>query len=260
MMARFGSINVVQGFFRLLGSNRQSQAAPPRYLLQARRLSFRRGYHSVLRTIDLTVAPGETVAILGANGVGKTTLLKCLAGAMRPTSGEVRWRGEAAARNAMHRRHLGFAGHEPGIYFDLTARENLLLAGRLYGIDRVSERAAECLKQCGLHKQAQQRVRALSRGMRQRLAIIRATIHQPEIVILDEPFTNLDSDGRQWLVSYLESLHSRPSCVLFSSHDSVLARRLADRVLKLQAGQLRELEGSFNSVPEPERAWTGGGS
>ncbi len=259
-MTRFGFIDLVQRYMRRLASSHRSLASAPCHSLEARRLCFRRGYHTVLRAIDLKVGPGEIVAVLGANGVGKTTLLKCLAGAMRPTSGEVRWRGELVARNAASRRQVGFAGHEAGLYLDLTVRENLLFAGRMFGSDRVSERVTESLKQCGLKNLAHQRVRVLSRGMRQRLAIIRATIHHPDIVILDEPFTNLDADGRLWLISHLESLRSRPSCILFSGHDIVVARDLAARVLSLHAGQLRERDDSVGSVLEPEGALAGGGT
>ena len=212
---------------------------PGLYALQARGLSFVRSSRVVFQGVDLAIAPGEIVGLLGSNGVGKTTLLRCLAGASRPTAGEVTWRGEAAGSCPAARRLVGFLGHESGLYRALTAWENLLFAGRMCGIDHVGDRAAELLSSFGLHRQAQQTVGRLSRGMRQRLAIARAVIHDPPILLLDEPFTSLDASGRCWLVEFLCGLRQRSRAILLATHEAAESRCFADRLLGLHADGLQ---------------------
>ena len=158
---------------------------------------------------------------------------------LRPTAGEVTWRGEAAGSCPAARRLVGFLGHESGLYRALTAWENLLFAGRMCGIDHVGDRAAELLSSFGLHRQAQQTVGRLSRGMRQRLAIARAVIHDPPILLLDEPFTSLDASGRCWLVEFLCGLRQRSRAILLATHEAAESRCFADRLLGLHADGLQ---------------------
>lgn len=219
------------------------------YVLEACQLCFRRGHRTVIQDVDLTIAPGEALALLGANGAGKTTLLQCLAGALRPMSGEVRWCGEPAGRKPASRRRIGFVGHESGLYLALTSWENLLFAGRLFDVDRLNERTTDILSAIGLAGHTHQQVGSLSRGMRQRLAIARATIHQPEIVILDEPFTSLDAGGRRWLAEYLCQLRAQRCGIVFSSHEVSHARNLVDRALYLQSGRVQVWEGECGDLP-----------
>jgi heme exporter protein A len=231
-------------------------------ILEARKLTFVRSRQIVLRDVDLTVGAGELVALLGSNGAGKTTLLRCLAGALCPVAGEVLCSGVAPARSPLARRRIGFLGHESGLYFALTARENLLFAGRLYGVEDVSDRVGELLSAVGLQQQAHQRAGCLSRGMRQRLAIARAVIHDPPILLLDEPFTSLDPPGRDWLKSFLCTLRQRDRAILIVSHDAEQAQSWADRLLCLRAGRvhqsfdcgLRIAEGSAVRRPAPQPA------
>jgi heme ABC exporter ATP-binding subunit CcmA len=211
--------------------------------LEARNLSVVRGNRVVIRAINLTLAEGEIVALVGSNGAGKTTLLQCLAGAVRPAGGEVLWQGKVDRRCPAALRLVGFVGHESGLYLTLTARENLLFAGRMWGVDSPEERALEWLSLVGLEDQARQTTAQLSRGMRQRLAIARALIHDPIVVLLDEPFTNLDGDGRKWLTAFLRDLRRRNRAVLLAAHESP-AGGFVDRLVCLQAHGLREMQPS----------------
>jgi heme ABC exporter ATP-binding subunit CcmA len=196
----------------------------------------------VLQGINLAVAPGQIVALLGHNGAGKTTLLECLAGAIRPSSGEVFWFGRRATRNVSDRRLLGFLGHENGLYPELTAQENLLFAGRMYGRDDAAGRIRGLLNRVGLSQWADRRVCHFSQGMRQRLALARAMIHDPPILLLDEPFGNLDAENRIWLETTLEEHRRRHAAVCFTSHDPQQCRRLADQLVHLQSGRIRQVE------------------
>lgn len=205
--------------------------------LEAQGLTVVRGRQVVLRDVDLAIAPGQIVAIFGSNGAGKTTLLHCLAGLLRPANGQVHWFGEAATYPSAARRLIGFLCHETGLYPALTARENLLFAGRMCGVDQPADRAAELLSAVGLQRYARQRPGCLSRGMRQRLAVARAVFHDPPILLLDEPFTSLDPDGHNWLAQFLDTARTNDRAIVIASHDEEQSRWLADRHLRLHAGR-----------------------
>jgi heme ABC exporter ATP-binding subunit CcmA len=196
----------------------------------------------VLRDVDLEIAAGESVAVMGPNGAGKSTLLNCLVGAVRPAAGRVRWFGEASARCNFVRRQIGFLGQETGLYDELTATENLLFAGRMYGVSDVHDRVANLLADGNLRPQAHRPVGQLSQGMRQRVAILRALVHEPRLLVLDEPSANLDAQGREWL----ERLHARwrsaGRAICFASHDAAQCRALADRIVHLDAGRVVAIE------------------
>jgi heme ABC exporter ATP-binding subunit CcmA len=211
---------------------------PSGVALEARGLSIARGRRMVVRDATLSLAAGEIVLLLGANGAGKTTLLQGLAGLLRPTSGEVLWLGEPLSQSPAARRRLGFLSHESGLYPDLTVRENLLFAGRMYGAVDVARRAGELLAAAGLESKAGQPTHRLSQGMRKRLAIARAVVHEPSILLLDEPFANLDEEHRAWLMELLESLQARGTAICFTSHDADSCRSMARRIICLQAGAL----------------------
>lgn len=207
------------------------------------------GRMPVLWNIDLAIAQGESVAVIGPNGTGKSTLLKCLAGAVRPTAGNVRWFGEATSCRALVRRKIGFVGQECGLYAELTALENLLFAGRMNGISDVRDRAAALLAEGGLAQQAHRLAGQLSHGMRQRLAILRTLIHEPQLVLLDEPSSGLDSAGRQWLERLFQRWRRAGQSVCFASHDAAESRNLADRVVHLEAGRIAGIErGNYSPI------------
>lgn len=215
-------------------SRNELGGGPSLYALEARGLGCIRGSRIIFHDIDLAVAPGEIVGLLGSNGVGKTTLLRCLAGVLRPATGTIMWQGEPARSSVAARRQVGLLGHDSGLYPALTTCENLLFAARMCGIDRVNNRVSELLLSFGLRQQAQQPVGRLSRGMRQRLALARAVIHDPPILLLDEPFTSLDPAGRCWLIDYLRQLRQRGRAILLVTHEVEAGRCFADRLLCLR--------------------------
>jgi heme exporter protein A len=196
----------------------------------------------VLRDVHLSVIPGETVAFMGPNGAGKSTLLKCLAGVMRPQRGGIRWFGHYESCSAAVRRRSGFAAHESGLYSELTALENLLFAGRMYRVPEPGKRAMELLTDAGLEATASRMVGKLSQGMRQRLAIIRAIVHEPELILLDEPFASLDAEGRAWLERLFQQWRAAGRTVCFASHDPRESHGLAERVVSLDRGCIVAIE------------------
>jgi heme ABC exporter ATP-binding subunit CcmA len=220
------------------------QDAPP---LEARSLSRKRNGNAILERIDLTVSSGEIVSLLGANGSGKTTLLHCLAGRLRPCTGDVLWFGVSPLRRPASHSQVGLAAHETFLYPELTARENLLFAARMYGVIAPEQRVADLLSLSQLESHAERAAGRLSKGMRQRLSLARALIHAPPIVILDEPFTGLDSASREWLERWLGELREQRHAVCFTSHDEEQSRRVADRRFKLRGGGL---------IPVPQRSLT----
>src|SRR5262249_10284624 len=149
------------------------------------------GDYPALRDIRLDVAPGSCLALIGRNGAGKTTLLRIMAGFSRPGRGQVLI-AERKPRDADARRRIGFLGHGIAVYDELSALENLMLYARLYGLDDPRRVALEWLARTGLDRARDGLVREFSRGMRQRLAVARAFLHEPSVLLLDEPFTALD--------------------------------------------------------------------
>jgi cytochrome c-type biogenesis protein CcmF len=214
--------------------------SPERRPLEALSLSRECGGAPILDRIDMHLEAGEIVALLGANGAGKTTLLHCLAGRLRPTSGQVLWFGESPHRRPDLHRLIGLAAHESYLYSELTSLENLLFAARMQGVESPRKRAAQLLAATGLERRADTAVRRLSKGMRQRLSIARALVHDPPLVILDEPFAGLDEVSRRWLEGWLRELRADRRAICLTSHDGAQSQRLADRVFELCDGRLRE--------------------
>jgi heme exporter protein A len=208
--------------------------------IEARGLCRAFGSRVVLRQIDLAIPAGQIVALTGANGAGKTTLLRCLAALNRPTAGEVFWFGQPARSNTPACRLLGVVMHESQIYSHLTVRENLLFSARMCDVSEPSKQIERWLKGVGLEQHRHRLAAGLSRGMRQRLALARALLHDPPILLWDEPFSGLDRESTQWLLDLLNTLRAEEKTVCFSTHDAELARERADRTLHLQAGRLRE--------------------
>jgi heme exporter protein A len=213
----------------------------PQTAIRTSQLSKAFGGRTVLAAVDLAIAPGQCVAITGANGAGKTTLLGCLASALRPDGGAVYWFGRPAGRDAALRRQIGLVAHETGLYSHLTARENLLFAARMTAADDPDGRAGRWLAWAELSRHAGAVPPRLSRGMRQRLAIARALIHDPPIVLLDEPFSSLDAAGSQWLSSLLADLRDRGHTICFVTHEEGQVRRSASRVLELCDGKVYDV-------------------
>ncbi len=180
--------------------------------------------------IDLELRGGELVTIFGPNGSGKTTLLRMLSGNLTPTQGLVRVGGEPLA-NASVRSRIGVLSHQSFLYRDLTARENLLFYARLYALDRRKERVQAELVRVGLEQRGDSKVRTFSRGMRQRLALARTLLHEPDLVLLDEPYTGLDAHAAGVLRDVLASLKDGERTVVLVTHNLTQGLEMADRIM-----------------------------
>jgi len=208
-------------------------------MIQARDLLKSFGPRTALAGVSLAVERGECVALVGPNGAGKTTLLRILATLTRPTSGSVRIAGLDPARAGEEvRRHVGFLSHRTLLYDDLTAEQNLRFYARMYDLGGATARIEELLARAGLAARQHDPVRTLSRGMQQRLAIARAVLHRPQVLLLDEPYADLDSQGTQALTHLLGELAGDGCTILLTTHDLELGLSLGRRVLVLVRGRL----------------------
>ncbi|MBV9838895.1 MAG: ABC transporter ATP-binding protein [Solirubrobacterales bacterium] len=202
--------------------------------VELRGLTRHFGERTALREVSVRVPAGATLAVLGRNGAGKSTLLRILATLLRPHGGEVSVLGDPLPRRAFAvRGKVGLLAHEPLLYRDLSGRENLLYHARLHAVGR--ERVDSLLSAVGMERRAQEPVRSLSQGMVQRLAVCRAVLHEPALLLLDEPRANLDP-GASELVEPLIGRASRCTRVL-TSHDPQSALAEADLVLGLRDGR-----------------------
>jgi len=211
--------------------------APP--LIETRALTKAYDLLVVLRKLDLQVRRGEFVALLGPNGSGKSTLLRLLAGLTKPTSGAIFVGGWEIPREAAAvRAQIGMASHKVLLYENLTALENLRFFARLYAIPpaEAEARARARLEQVGLARRADSLVRTFSRGMQQRLSIARALLHNPDVLLLDEPYTGLDQDASLTLDGLLRQAHAEGRTIVMSTHQLERAAEIASRVLILSRG------------------------
>ena len=191
----------------------------------------------ILNSINLSISPGDFVALLGANGAGKTTLLNILATLTSPSRGEFRLFGLTPAQGkSVLRSRIGLLGHQPMLYRDLSARENLVFFARLYLLDNFAARADELLELMGLADRAGDPVAAFSRGMTQRLSIARALLHNPELLLADEPFAGLDVPSTQSIERLFARLNQAGKTILIVNHDIPQSLRLAKRVVVLRDG------------------------
>src|SRR5512138_255333 len=199
-------------------------------MITVKKLVKRFGLKTVLRGVDFEVQPGEFVALLGPNGAGKTTFLRILASLSRPSLGEVKVAGYRLPNEAAAvRSRLGVVTHLPLLYGDLTAEENLRFYGRMYQVPNLPQRIDEVLGLVGLSQYRRELVRTFSRGMQQRLSIGRAIIHDPEVMLFDEPHTGLDQDACDMLDGLLRGVAAQGRTVVMTSHDLARAADLAGR-------------------------------
>ncbi len=206
-------------------------------MISVRKLVKRFGLKPVLRGMDFSVETGEFVALLGPNGAGKTTFLRILASLSRPTIGSVNIAGfSLPGQAASVRRRLGVVSHLPLLYGDLTAEENLRFYARMYNVSHADKRISDVLDMVGLASRRHDLVRTFSRGMQQRLAIGRAVLHDPEVMLFDEPHTGLDQDACQMLDTVLREVAARGRTVVMTSHDLARVADLASRFDVLSRG------------------------
>ena len=206
-------------------------------MIYVQKLVKRFGLKTVLRGLNFQVQQGEFVALLGPNGAGKTTFLRILSSLSRPSIGNVRIAGYNLPNQAAAvRSRLGVVSHLPLLYGDLTAEENLRFYARMYGVRKMDERTSEVLDLVGLKHRRRDLVRTFSRGMQQRLAIGRAVLHDPDVMLFDEPHTGLDQDACSMLDSVLREVAARGRTVVMTSHDLARAADLASRFDILSRG------------------------
>ena len=195
------------------------------------------GDYPALRNVELSAAPGACLALIGRNGAGKTTLLRTIAGFSRPGKGQVKIFGNSP-RDTDTRRSMGFIGHGISVYDELSALENLMLFGKLYGLPDPAKSAMEWLERTGLERVKNGLVREFSRGMRQRLAVARAFLHGPRVLLLDEPFTALDDRAIAVLQRLLREALAEGKTIVMSTHQLREALELATHVALLNRGQV----------------------
>lgn len=216
--------------------DRDSSAVP---LLSVQRLSKQFGVHWALREVSFDVGAGDVVTLFGPNGAGKTTLVRLVATLGKPTSGVIVLDGRPLKASAASvRQGIGFVSHQPLLYPDLTAHENLTFFARLYGLTESRPRIDALLGRVGLAHRADDPVRQYSRGMQQRLSLARALLHDPRLLLLDEPYTGLDPAAMDWLTGMLAELKRQGHTILMTSHDLDRGVAVANRVAILASGRL----------------------
>ncbi len=208
-------------------------------VLEARGLVKSFGRNQVLRGVDLSISSGDRYFLFGPNGAGKTTLVKLLTGLMKPDSGEVRLFGEPLEGEALAiRARIGFLSHEPYLYGELTAMENLDFFGQLYDVPTRAERSKALLKEIGLFARSHDRVATFSRGMKQRLGLARAILHEPDLVVLDEPYTGLDIRATATLERLIREKSAEGTAFLAITHDLAQGLEMATRAGILHGGRM----------------------
>lgn len=228
-------------------------------LLELREVSVWYGRQVVLRAVNLNIQPGESVALLGPNGAGKTTILRVLATLLRPNRGQyLAFGADAWTQRAAVCARVGVLAHQPYVYPELSCRENLLFFGRMFRLDDVEARATAMLRRVGLEERSDRPAASLSRGLLQRLNLARALLHRPTVLLLDEPETGLDVDGRALLGQVVGELCAAGGSAIFATHALDLANALATRVLTVELGRvLVDDTGTRSQVGDDRRIESG---
>ena len=210
-----------------------------RLAIEVRKLTKAFGHQAALRGVDLAVDEGEFLTLFGPNGAGKTTLIRIISSLTRPTAGVVRVRGEELGKAGTSlRRHIGLISHNPLLYGDLTPDENLRFFARMYDLPDAAARIDSVLDQVGLSARRRDPVRTFSRGMVQRLAIARAILHDPAIMLLDEPYTGLDLQAADMLRAVLEELAASNRTVILTTHNLEQGLEMCNRAAILNRGKM----------------------
>jgi len=206
--------------------------------IEIRGLVKRYHFLPVLDDLTLSIDDGALCILVGANGAGKTTLLRILAGLIRADQGEIKVGGQFINEGSQFRRQLGYVGHQPMFYHDLTAAENLRHYARLYQLTDAAERVQSRIRSVGLLDHQHKPVRTFSRGMQQRLSIARALLHDPNILLFDEPYTGLDQEAAQFLDERLQSLHQPGHTILLAAHRPQRLLSTASHIAWLKKGKI----------------------
>ena len=212
-----------------------SSSGPP--IVEVVELTRAFGTRRALAGVTFSLAPGECLALFGPNGAGKTTLLRCLAGLLRPTSGDARIAGIRLPGGAAARSRVGLISHHSMLYEALSPRENVSFAARLYGIGDPKLRVDDSLRRMSMLERADAPVRSLSRGMQQRVSIARAMVHAPQLVLADEPYSGLDDSGARALTALLGELRSAGTAIIVVTHNLVEGLSLATHAAVMQRGR-----------------------
>ncbi len=231
-------------------------------LVVAQAVVKRFGFKTVLRGIDLSLDKGECLVLLGRNGAGKSTLIKILCGVMQPDAGRIFVQGTRMRRDRPALRgRVGALPHQALLYTGLSAQENLVFFGRMYGLSDLEARIEQVLTRVGMSRFAHELVGTFSRGMQQRLAIARALLHDPAVLLLDEPFTGLDHEGARALKDLMAEFQQRGGAILMATHDVEGGMALGSRAALLNHGRLHAKPEFFagskraarRHVPSPKR-------
>ena len=217
--------------------------------LELRDVSKQFGDFQALDRVCLRVVPGDSILLYGPNGAGKTTLLRVLSTLARPSEGKVLYDGvDILSKPAAAKSAIGFVSHTTFLYGELTARENLEFAGKLFGLVDFPQRLAVVLDLFHLRERAETPVRELSRGYQQRVSLARAFLHDPKFLLLDEPFTGLDAASTESLQDVMRRLREHGKALIFSTHDFAQGRAIARRLVAVEGGKIR-YDGPFDSAP-----------
>jgi len=224
----------------LITADKQSpQADALDWVIRAVGLSLHIDDRAILHDLTFDITAGSYVALLGANGAGKSTLLHVLATLTVPTAGELMLFGKRVGRgNPAIRANIGMIGHQPMLYRDLTALENLVFFGKLYNVKNPIDRAEELLNQVALSHRADDPACTFSRGMVQRLAIARALMHDPKLLLADEPFSGLDMASGRMLENMLAELHAQGKTIVLVNHDIEQSLAITQRAIVLRQGRI----------------------
>ncbi|MGA2985534.1 MAG: heme ABC exporter ATP-binding protein CcmA [Terriglobia bacterium] len=217
--------------------------------LELRDVAKQFGDYQALSGVCLRVEPGDSILLYGPNGAGKTTLLRVLSTLARPSEGKVLYDGsDVHANPAVAKAAIGFVSHTTFLYGELTARENLEFVGKLFGLADIPQRVAGVLETFHLRKRAETPVRELSRGYQQRVSLARAFLHDPQFLLLDEPFTGLDAASTESLEGLMRGLREQGKALIFSTHDFEQGKAIAQRLVAVHGGKVR-YDGPISSAP-----------
>ncbi|MBA2684815.1 MAG: heme ABC exporter ATP-binding protein CcmA [Gemmatimonadaceae bacterium] len=211
-------------------------------MIATRALGRRFGGRTAVRDVTISLGAGDVLALFGPNGAGKTTLLRMLAGLLRPTEGSATVAAIALPGGAELRAAIGYISHASMLYGALTARENVELAAKLFGVREPRTQAMRALERMELRDRAETPVRLLSRGMQQRVSIARATVHEPSVVLLDEPFTGLDDSGSAALGAHLAMLRAAGTTMVLVTHQIAEGLALATHAAIMREGELVRID------------------